>query len=657
MPYRIAVDTGGTFTDVVVAGADGAFAVGKALTTPDRPFDGIAAALDIAAGQLGLGRAALLGDTAVFLYGTTRATNAIVEGRAARTALLVTEGFPDILVLKEGGKPNPHQLDVDYPAPYVPRSLTFEVPERIGAGGEVVLDLDEDATRATIRRLAALGVEAVAVCLLWSVANPRHEERVAALLADLLPDVPVTLSHRLNPILREYRRASSAAIDASLKPLMRAHLRAVEAELAAAGLAGELLVATSFGGVMHVADVVERPIFTVRSGPSMAPSAGRALAAAEDVAGDVIVCDTGGTTFDVSLVRDGVASFTRDTWLGGAWIGHSLGLASVDVRSIGAGGGSVAWVDDGGLLRVGPHSAGADPGPACYGRGGREATVTDAALVLGWLDPDDFLGGRMQLDVAAAGAAVGRLSASLGRAVEDTAFAVMTLADEQMIGAIRDITVNQGIDPRRAAIVAGGGAAGLNILPIARELGCRTVLLPRDAGALSACGAHHSDIVAEFTESCATLSGAFDAAAVNRALDRLRGEAEAFAGRLRARGIGNIRFEYRVEARYLFQVWDLEVDLPVERFAGPADVAALVAAFHATHERVHAVSDPGQQVECQNWRVTPNGCSFSRITTTLIGRGSIGRWRRSPRRQCMPRRSAAVPKTSPPRTPGHGRTS
>jgi N-methylhydantoinase A len=603
MGYRVSVDVGGTFTDVVVAAADGSLTVGKAMTTPDRPFQGITSALEIAAGQLGLDCAALLADTQVFLYGTTSATNAIVEGRTARTALLATEGFPDILVLKEGGKPNPHQMDVDYPEPYVPRHLTFEIPERIGAQGEVLVPFDEAAAGKVIRRLAALEIEAVAVCFLWSVVNPVHERRMGALLAELLPEVPVTLSHRLNPILREYRRASSAAIDASLKPLMQAHLRAIEAELSGAGHAGELLVATSFGGVMHVADVIERPIYLVRSGPALAPAAGRAHSRAEGSSGDVIVCDAGGTTFDVSILRDGVPKFTRDTWLGGTWIGHNTGLASVDVRSIGAGGGSIAWIDDGGLLRLGPHSAGADPGPACYGRGGSEATVTDAALLLGYLDPVRFLDGRMQLDTEAAAAAVGRLAARLQRSPADTAFAILTIANEHMIGAIRDLTVNEGLDPGDGVLVAGGGAAGLNILPIARELGCRQVLLPRAAGALSACGAHYSDIVAEFAASAVTLSGSFDAAAVNRALDLVRAEAQALACRLERRGVDRFRTEYRVEARYLFQVWDLEVMLPLERFAGPDDVAALIQAFHEAHERVYAVRDPDQQVECLNWKV------------------------------------------------------
>jgi N-methylhydantoinase B len=254
-------------------------------------------------------------------------------------------------------------------------------------------------------------------------------------------------------------------------------------------------------------------------------------------------------------------------------------------------------------LRVGPHSAGADPGPACYGRGGSEATVTDAALLLGYLDPARFLDGRMQLDAEAAAVAVGRLAVRLKRSSADTAFAILTIANEHIIGAIRDITVNEGLDPRDTLLVAGGGAAGLNILPIARELGCMLVLLPRAAGALSACGAHYSDIVAEFVANAVTLSNSFDAAAVNRALDLVRTEAEAFADGLRRRGVDRFRAEYRVEARYLFQVWDLEVTLPVERFTGPDDVAALVEAFHQAHERLHAVRDPDQQVECLNWKV------------------------------------------------------
>jgi N-methylhydantoinase A len=275
-----------------------------------------------------------------------------------------------VLVLREGGKASAFDYETPYPDPYVPRRLTFEVPERIDAEGTVREALDEGAAREIAARLDALEVEAVAVCLLWSIVNPAHELRLGEILAEALPHTSVTLSHQLSPVLREYRRASTTAIDASLKPMMGAHIRAVADDLAAAGFAGELLGATSFGGVMHLDDLAARPVYSAKSGPALAPVAGRVYGEAELGARDVVVCDMGGTSFDVSLVLDGAVNFTRATWLGGQFVGYLIATSSVDVRSIGAGGGSIAWIDPGGLLRVGPVSAGAVPGPACYGRGG-----------------------------------------------------------------------------------------------------------------------------------------------------------------------------------------------------------------------------------------------------------------------------------------------
>lgn len=602
MPYRISVDTGGTFTDVVVTDNAGHFTVGKALTDKQRAFASIEAGIAVAAEELGITAADLIADASMFVYGTTRATNGIVERKIARTAFLTTHGFPDILLLKEGGKSEPHNLQVEYPDPYIPRRLTFEVPERVNAEGGVETALDEDAVRALLVRLGEKNIEAIAVCLLWSIANPAHELKVGELIAQTLPDVPFTLSHQLNPILREYRRASSTAIDASLKPMMQKYLLTLESDLRAAGYQNDVLVSTSFGGVMHLRDVVERPIFLVKSGPAMAPVAGLAYVEAEALSDDVIICDAGGTTFDVSLVREGMVEFSRDTWLGPQWVGDNLGMASVAVHSIGAGGGSIAWVDSGGLLRVGPHSAGSEPGPACYGRDGDQPTVTDAAVTLGYIDPAHFLGGRMGLDEQAARTTIAGLAEKLGESVERAAFAVMAVANENMIEAIKELTINEGLDPSESVLVAGGGAGGLNIVPIAAELGCRTVLVPRTAGALSAAGMQFSDIITEAGASRLTHSEDFDFEGVNKALETIDANLDDFARRLRERGFDNIEKRYFVEARYRFQVWELEIPVPSNRFDGPADVEALVAEFHRVHERVFAVQDEGQAVECLNWR-------------------------------------------------------
>lgn len=392
MAYRISVDTGGTFTDMVVLDEAGRLHLGKALTTPDRIFDGMAGALAVVADQIGLSPGDLLGQTSILLYGTTRATNAIVTRKTAKTAFLTTMGFRDTLTLKEGGKHGPHDYSYDYPDPYIPRRYTFEIEGRIGAQGEEVVPVSQEQIRQVVATLKQRAFEAVAVSLLWSIADPAHELAVGRMLDEMMPGVPYTLSHQLVPILREYRRASATAIDASLKPLMQRHLRDMDKDLNAAGFCGDLLISTSVGGCQQVDELIARPIHTLKSGPAMAPVAGRAYAAVERLGGNAIVCDTGGTTFDVGLVRDGSLVYTRDAWLGQRWLGDIIGTSTVDVRSVGAGGGSIAWLDPGGLLRVGPQSAGSVPGPACYGRGGDQPTVTDAALVLGYIDPAYFNG-------------------------------------------------------------------------------------------------------------------------------------------------------------------------------------------------------------------------------------------------------------------------
>ncbi|MCC6313279.1 MAG: hydantoinase/oxoprolinase family protein [Thermomicrobiales bacterium] len=606
MSYRISVDTGGTFTDVAVADSDGALHIGKALTTPQRAFEGISVALANAAEAFGIEVGDLLRQAETFTYGTTRATNAIVEGKTARTAFFTTEGFPDILLMREGGKLDPFR-QIPYPPPYVPRHLTFEIAERIDSEGDVFIPLDEGSVLAALSRCRDLGVQAIGVSLLWSIVNPAHELRVGELIAEHLPETPYTLSHQLNPIVREYRRSSSCVIDASLKPLMQAHLQQLERDLQIAGFTGHLFIATSFGGSWRPAEVIGRPIYSVGSGPSMAPVAALAYTAAE--AGDaglrdsLLVCDTGGTTVDVGLVSDGQINFTAETWIGGKWVGHITGIRSVDVKSIGAGGGSVAWIDAGGLLRVGPQSAGADPGPACYGRGGELPTVTDAATVLGYIDPDYFLGGRLKLDAARAAEAIEtHIAGPLGWTLEEAASAILVIATENIVGAIREITIAQGIDPREMTIVAGGGASGLNIVPIARELGCRRTLLPSTASALSACGAMYGDIISEFSISRYTETRDMDFAAVNAALEAVELQARQFLADLEDIDPISTRIEFLVAARYRQQVWELDIPVATPRFTSQADVRALEETFHATHRRVFAVEEPGQYLECLVWK-------------------------------------------------------
>ena len=408
------MDIGGTFTDLVLE-TEAGVRLFKAPTIPDAPVQSVIDALTMAAQAHELSLAELLGRTDMFFHATTRSLNAIVTGTTAHTALLTTQGHPDVMVLREGGREYLFDFTIPYPEPYVPRSLTFEVPGRIGSDGGVVAPFDEQAVIDVCERITAAQVEAVAVCLLWSTINPEHELAVGRVLAERLPGIPVSLSHQVNPTLREYRRASSACIDASLKPIMTDYLRSLEGRLRESGFAGRLLMVSSVGGVLGVDDLARAPIHSINSGPSMAPIAGRAYARVEARSDVVIIADAGGTTYDVTVVRGGHIPWTRETWIGPRYSGHMTGFPSIDVKSVGAGGGSIAWVDPGGLLHVGPQSAGSFPGPACYGRGGTRPTVTDAALLLGYLDPAYFSDGAMRLDAEAAAVVVGRGSRRTAR--------------------------------------------------------------------------------------------------------------------------------------------------------------------------------------------------------------------------------------------------
>lgn len=598
---RFGVDTGGTFTDLVVEGDPGGLRLFKRPTTPDDPVRGLLDVLGVAADELGTDTRALLRRGDLFLFGTTRATNAIVEGATARTALLVTAGHPDILTLREGGgRPSLFDYSHEYPAPYVARELTVEIAERVGAAGDVVRPLDEPATIVQLRELGSAGVEAIAVCLLWSIVNPAHERRLGELIAEHLPDVPFTLSHRLNPTIREYRRASSAAIDASLKPLMSRFFGALEQRLRAEGFAGRLLVMTSAGGVLDADAVRQTPIHSIGSGPAAAPVAGRHFAALDAGVDTAIVTDAGGTTYDVSLIRRGQIPWTRETTVGEGRFQHLTGFPSVDARSIGAGGGSIAWVDAGGLLHVGPRSAGAMPGPVCYGAGGTRPTVTDACLVLGWIDPAYFLGGRMTLAVEPARAAIARdVGAPLGLDVDAAAAAIVHLATEHMVRAIEEITLVQGIDPSTAVMVGGGGGAGLYSGAIGRRLQCPLVVIPEISAALSATGTLLSDLQADFSTTHVTATDRFDADAVNAVMDELRAQCTAFAGDADADAV-TVRLA--VEARYPQQVWEIDVPLEIERFRDEQDVERLRDSFHRVHEELFAVSDRDSAVEVVAWR-------------------------------------------------------
>jgi N-methylhydantoinase A len=597
--YRIAVDTGGTFTDVVVGSDSGEMAVGKALTTYDRVFTGFEASVRRAAESVGWTGDEVLRNADVIVYGTTHATNAVLTGRVARTALLTTVGFADTLLLREGGRRDAFDSKAVYPPPYVPRHLTFEIRERISSEGEVLLALDEMQVRETLRALAADGIEAIAVACLWSIINDAHEVRIGELIEEILPGVPYTLSHQANPSIREYRRSSAAAIDASLKPLMADHLGNLRNDLRSFGFDGDLLVVTSEGAVLDVVDVLDRPVLLLNSGPSMAPLVGAAAAPERET---VVVCDMGGTTFDVSLVEKGVVRHTREAWLGEPFVGHLTGLSSVAVSSIGAGGGSIAWIDGGGLLRVGPQSARSTPGPAAYGRGGEEPTVTDACVALGYLDTEGFEGGFTLDRVAAVQAIDSRISGALAMGTTGAAQAILDVSANHMATAIRQASLEQGVDPRGALIVAGGGAGAMVAAAIGMLLEADTVLIPATAGVLAAYGAHRAPIATEFLAPLHNNTRAFNASSAARAVEELTGKAHAFAARFH--GVGeDAEFTYFVDARYPGQAWDLRVFLDGAPDASGDAAATIERAFHEEHDRRNGTHDPESRVEIIAWGV------------------------------------------------------
>lgn len=612
------IDIGGTFTDLVLHREGADLEIHKSPTTPGMFERGFIDVLGVAASAHDMSLADFLAKTDMIVHGTTVSTNALVEGKVAPTGLICNAGHPDILTLRESPRKRAFNIKVDFPPPYVHRSRTCEVRGRIDAMGNEVEGLVDEDVREAARHFKKCGVQTIAVCLLWSIVNPSHERRVREILQEELPGIPVTLSHELNPIPREYRRTISTAINASLFPIVSDYVEKLTGALKNAGYNGELLIANCVGGMMPPEMIIAKPIYSVMSGPTLAPIAAINLTSEANV----IVVDMGGTTFDVSALRNRHLVVTPEATFGM----EMLGIPKIDVRSVGAGGGSIAWVDAGGLLRVGPHSASAVPGPACYGRGGTEPTVTDANVVLGIIDPDYFLGGRIKLDRAKAEAAIGKIAKQLKISLVEAAYAIYSTTNHSMIGAIEDITVNEGIDPRDSYVVSGGGATACHIGDMARILGIKRFMVPRFAAGLSAYGGLISDVRWEETGTLNTTDRHFDLAGVNRLLASLKRRGEAF---LKRSGLDakSQRFEFAFQGRYLYQSWDIEVpfDAAGAKLA-KGDLSALVAAFHAQHERIYTIKDEADTVEFTTWKVRAigdTGGASRRGATIPAQRGKI----------------------------------
>ena len=597
--YRIGVDVGGTFTDVVAVDRTGRVTLAKSASTPADQSIGVANGLARLAEQAGVTLRDLLSRTDSIIHGMTVATNALIERKGAKVGLLTTEGHRDILEMREGLKPDRYNLRLPREAPLVPRHLRFGVRERIRSDGRIETPLDEPSLVKAIRGLRRARVESVAVCYLHSYRDDRHERMTREAIERELAGVHVSLSSDVLPRIKEYERTSTTVVNAYVGPLIARYLAGLRDRLSAAGYAGPILVMQSHGGVAPIDETIRVAAGTVLSGPAGGVAGARRVA---ELAGapDLIPFDMGGTSSDVSLVVGGEAMLAVDK----AIASERIALPSLDITTLGAGGGSIARVDGGGLLKVGPESAGADPGPACYGLGGREATVTDASVVLGFLDPDHFLGGAARLDRHAAADALARLGASLGTDAVRAAEGVHRVVNTQMAEGIRVATVRRGVDPRRFAIVGFGGAAGLQATELARLVHVERVIVPRVASVLSAWGMLATELRLEAIRSHVADTGRLDLDALRSLYDELESEGRRRVGEWTD---GPVRSRRSAEMRYGEQVYEIDVPLDEVAFDSPALAEILKRAFEARHEALYTYSLPDQDPVLINARVTTSG--------------------------------------------------
>jgi N-methylhydantoinase A len=597
---RVGVDIGGTFTDVALETGERRFTA-KILTTPQAPEDGVLAALQSVMAKAGVEP----GEVGLIVHGTTLATNALIERKGARTALLTTEGFRDVLEIRHENRFEQYDINIDLPPPLVPRRLRLPIRERIDAQGEVLLPLDESSVTRAIEGLAANQVAAVAVGFLHSFTNPDHERQVGEAIARRLPDVAVTLSCDVSPEMREYERFSTACANAYLQPLIGRYLAELERKLVLAGFRCPLLLMTSGGGITTTETAIRFPVRLVESGP-----AGGAIFAAciarQHGLEHVVSFDMGGTTAKICLIDKGQPQTARAfevarvyRFLKGS--GLPLRIPVIEMVEIGAGGGSIARVDTLRRIVVGPDSAGSEPGPVCYGRGGEEPTVTDADLVLGRIDPTTFSGGKIPLDLPAAQRALAeQIGAPLNLATEHAALGISEMVDENMANAARVHAIESGKDLQPRTLIAFGGAAPLHAARAAAKLGISRVLVPVNAGVGSAVGLLRAPVAYEIVRGRLMRLGSFDAASANRLLAEMRAEAEAIVRR--AAPAATFLEQRSAFMRYRGQGHEIAVELPVRDFTS-ADRSTIRELFEAAYRRLYSRAIPGVEIEILSWVV------------------------------------------------------
>ncbi len=605
--HRLGIDIGGTFTDAILIDEEtGAVCIRKVPSTPEDPSIGFLDATRRIIADAGIAPI----DIRSIVHGTTVATNAIIETKTARTGFVTTNGFRDMLEIGRQTRPELYNLRFKKIPPLVPRDLCFEVPERLDAQGNVIVSIDENAVRDVAKCLKEADVEAIAVCFLHSYIEPTHEQRAGEILRELLPGVLVTLSSELAPEIREYFRASTTVVNAAISPIVESYLGRIEEGLSSNDIDPELLVMQSNGGIFTFRAAKDRPVFMVESGPAAGVVAASNLGARLDLP-NVLSLDMGGTTAKAGLVQDGNPVVTKEYEVGSTAVpgtgssrgsGYPIRTPVIDLVEIGAGGGSIAWIDSGGALRVGPRSAGADPGPVCYGSGGHAPTVTDANLVLGRLNPTNFLGGEIQLDVDLARNAIYTSCAlPLGMGIEETALGIIEIANSAMVNALRIVSVQRGYDPREFALVAFGGAGPVHACRLADEMDISTTVIPLSPGTTSALGLLVTDLAHEFSNTLMHRIDEVEPDSLEHTLTELEAQGKE-ALRRESLESSALIFRRQGEMRYVGQSFELPV--PISGKVNQSTIEGMVDSFHKGHEQAYGHSARDEPIELVNVRVT-----------------------------------------------------
>jgi len=600
---RIGIDVGGTFTDLVAMGeGDSSPVVFKTPTTPDDPSLGVVNGIEGLAATLGILPQELLSSAEVLIHGTTVATNTLVERKGANVGLITTEGFRDLLEIREGLKEDRYNLRMDQVEPLAPRYLRVGVPERVDSSGAVRRELDVGELKRQIEYLKSQGVDSVAICFLFSFLNPDHEQEADRIVREMMPDAYVSSSHVILPQIKEFDRLSTTALNAYVGPSLASYLARLEGRITEAGGSVPVFVIQSNGGIAPISDSSEQAVRSILSGPA-GGAAGAAYVARQLGESRVIALDMGGTSTDITLIEDGTPHVTGEKFESG-W---KIAVPTVDIHTLGAGGGSIARVDEGGVLRVGPTSAGADPGPACYGKGGTQPTVTDAALVLGLLDTDRFLGGAVQLDEGLAVEAIrSQVAQPLGLDIESAAEGVLRVVSSSIAEGIRLASVSRGLDPREFVLMGFGGAAGLVATRVAREIGIGRVLIPPAGPVLSAFGMMASDLKYDLAVSHPSSLSTVDLDGLRSAFSELTEDGRE---RLRSAGAADSQIGVNLSAdmRYLDQIYEVTVDVPDLDLPDDELRRRWAENMHLRFERLYAYRQQEQDIRIVTLRASAVG--------------------------------------------------